>query len=392
MDVFVLNDQFLRENIIERYESLIWTDRYNQLGDFELVTVADHRAREWLYPGCRLAIFGSDRVMVAETADDYLDDEGRKLWKVTGRSLEKILEDRVVRPNIGASIGLWPKWEISGLPQSLARLFYQEICIDGNLDLADITGIGMSTPPVGDRIPEPEEAVWLELPPVTLLKATEDLTQPYDLGYRIVRDPDTGVLTYQIYTGYDRTSTQTDRSPVIFSPDLENLQNVTQFTTIANAKNVAYVFGNLGWPQIVYPPGVDPANAVGLDRRVLVVTVDDMSEDLTNAEANAYLQQRGQEELARHRQVSGLDGEISNLGHYQYHEHYGLGDLVEMRDSNGNFNKMLVTEHIWSSDEQGDKSYPTLTLYLHAESGSWLSWPQQREWVSMTSETWGSLP
>jgi hypothetical protein len=36
VDIFVLDTEFRPVSIIDVYESLIWTDRYDEYGDFEL--------------------------------------------------------------------------------------------------------------------------------------------------------------------------------------------------------------------------------------------------------------------------------------------------------------------------------------------------------------------
>ena len=40
MNIYVLNEQFQKTSIIDVYESFIWTDRYYESGDFELVVPA----------------------------------------------------------------------------------------------------------------------------------------------------------------------------------------------------------------------------------------------------------------------------------------------------------------------------------------------------------------
>lgn len=393
MDVFVLNDKFLRENIIDRYESLVWADRYNALGDFELTVAADNEAYEYLIPDTKLTINGSDRVMVIEDYEDVEDEEGRKLYRVSGRSLEKILDDRVCWEDLLQNLDDRPKWILNGLPANLARNLYEWFCRLGYLSERDELSNIPQSYPEGIRIPEPSEMIRLELTPDTLLKRIQELCQMYDLGFKISINHLTGGLNFQIYTGWDRTSIQSANDPVIFSADTETLQNTKSVKTIRNSKNVAYVIGNRGTPQVVYAPGVVDANRVrALQRRVLLVVIDDIDEELTPSEVNLYLKQRGVEELSQHRGISGLDGEIVRTDKFRYLSSYDLGDLVEMRGRNGEANRMLVTEHIWTSDESGVSSFPTLTLYVHVEDGTWLSWPQQRVWSEMETDTWGELP
>ena len=102
--------------------------------------------------------------------------------------------------------------------------------------------------------------------------------------------------------------------------------------------------------------------------------------------------QRGREELAKHQRVEIFDGEITQYSQYKYGQDYGLGDIVELQDGEGNSNEMMVTEQIFVSDEQGERSYPTLQLYRYIQSGSWLGWNQTVQWASLGPEEWVDMP
>jgi len=206
----------------------------------------------------------------------------------------------------------------------------------------------------------------------------------YDLGFRLVRDGDKSKLHFEIYTGDDRTTQQSVRTPVIFSPDLDNLQNVSEMQTIANTKNMAYVFGKTT-SLIVYGNDATSETA-GFDRRVLHVDASDIEE--TNPTIlDALMYQRGAEALAGHRPLSAFDGEINQYSKYKYMRDYRLGDLIEMRNSDGATNHMRVTEQIFVSDAQGDRSYPTLTFNRLITPGSWDSWGNET-WDEGGEETW----
>lgn len=37
MEIYILDEGFYETDVIDSYESLIWTERFDSLGDFELV-------------------------------------------------------------------------------------------------------------------------------------------------------------------------------------------------------------------------------------------------------------------------------------------------------------------------------------------------------------------
>ena len=64
-----------------------------------------------------------------------------------------------------------------------------------------------------------------------------------------------------------------------------------------------------------------------------------------------------------------------------------------MRGGDGIVNRMIVTEQIFISDSEGERSYPTLTLETSVQPGTWASYDQTPEWVTRSVlETWGGEP
>jgi hypothetical protein len=133
--------------------------------------------------------------------------------------------------------------------------------------------------------------------------------------------------------------------------------------------------------EVVYPLDVDPAIA-GFERRVLLVKADDIT-DTDAPTASAKMIQRGLDELAKNRKVQAFDGEISQYSQYQYGRDYHLGDLLDQRNSDGVANQMQVTEQIFVSDSEGERSYPTLTLTKFITPGSWAAWDPNEHWAEV---------
>jgi len=272
----------------------------------------------------------------------------------------------------------------------IARKIFHDICVTGILDSHDVipyivegTFMPVST------IPEPTDSITVEIEPTTVYEAIEDICNVWSLGFRLLRNFDTTQLYFDVYSGSNRTTAQSLLPPVIFTPSLDNLQNTKELITIEKAKNVAYVYSPAGF-QKVYAPGVDPAT-LGFERRILPVNASDITSD--NPNIPAALLQRGMEELAKNRVYQAFDGEIPQHSQYKYGTHYQLGDLIEMRGVDGVINNMRVTEQIFVSDREGERSYPTLSLNNLITAGSWLSWNNNKVWADMgATEYWSNQP
>jgi hypothetical protein len=385
MELYTLDSLLRRENIVSGYESLIWTERYATTGDLEMVVPSNASNRNLLKAGTWLALSESLRCMRVETLEDTVDEEGQAVLKIYGRSIESVLENRVAF-NAKTGLEAHPKWVISGLqPMVAASKIFDDICRNGLTDPDDIIPFlvsGVELFPV-DTIQGPTEAVTFELDPQSVFDTIKNIAELYDFGFRLCRNYDHSQLVFDLYTGCDRTSGQTFLNPVIFSPDLENLQNTTELASVAGFKNIAWVYSPVGFQEVV-AEGVDPS-VTGFERQILMVRADDIT-STDPAVATAQMIQRGREELSKHRTFGAFDGEITRNSQYKYGRDYNLGDLIEMRSSGGVLSYMRVTEQIFVSDEQGERSYPTLSAKKFVTPGSWASWPNLA-WQDYEAET-----
>ena len=468
MELYILDHQLRRTGVVfDRFESLIWTERFSAWGDFELHVYSTADNRRLLPTGTRLALSESHRVMVVELIEDNLDAEGREMLKVSGRSLEAIMADRVAR-NTFSDLTVKPKWVIKDTPGNIARRIFNEICrTNVNYEDDEIPFLQPGYMFAPGTIGESTTVITVELDIASVYNAIKEICDAYDLGFRLLRNYDYSELYFDVYSGNDRTTSQTYLPPVVFAPNLDNLTNVTSLTSITDYKNVAYVF-HTDSVQVVTADGVS-VEVSGFERRVLEVDASDIdvperpyeipeeqiaainaaidrsqnadddvalallknkkrlrSGDITRvnkyctggssglaaadkaqitiarnvntaytvtevADLNEQLIERGKQELAKNRALAAFDGELRITSQYPYELAYQLGDLVEMRNSDGATNQMRVAEQIFISDVQGERSYPTLTLGKFIIPGSWLSWDFNQVWETADGE-WADKP
>lgn len=393
MEVYTLDPLLRRVELFEDFESLIWTERYKENGDFEMKLASTRRSRFLLKTDTLLAMNESHRVMKIENVEDATDDDNRRTLTVKGRSLEVLMYDRVAKESTSDLITS-PKWTIAGLsPTDVARKIFHDICVTGVLSTDDIVPyIYEGTFTEESNVPEPVDTVTVEIEPTTVYDAISQLAEIWNFGFRILRQGDMSKIWFDVYMGADRTTGQTTLPAVVFSPQLDNLQNTKSLISTENAKNVVYVFSPNGF-ETVFADGVD-TDIAGFERRVLMVKADDITDEAypDPGDLTAALIQRGSEELSKARTYQGFDGEISQSSQYKPGRDYNLGDLVEMRDVDGTTNEMRVTEIIYASDNEGERSYPTLSINKFINTGSWLSWLNNKMWSEMEDEEWIEQP
>lgn len=274
MEVYILDSLLRRSEVIDKFESLIWTERFASWGDFELHIFSTPEKRRLLPAGTLLSMSESYRVMKIEMVENAVDADGRAMLKLTGRSLEAILDDRTAR-NSFADLTTMPKWAVTGAPGDIARFVFDQICrTNANFpdDQIPFLKPGSAFPP--GNIEEPDEPISVEFGLTSVYQVVKELCDAYDLGFRLVRNLDKSELYFDVYSGNDRTTLQNILDPVVFSPELDNLANVSSVTSIGNYKNVAYVFHPYA-VQTVVANGVS-IEVEGFDRRVLTVDASDI--------------------------------------------------------------------------------------------------------------------
>lgn len=386
MDIYILDETLRRSEVVEQHKSLIWTERYASYGDFELIIDPDIAESALFETGTRLVIDRSDRIMVVDTVEQTENEDGVEELKITGKSLEDILNHRLNKVGITfppAPVVLGPDE-----PADIVRTLFHAVCRTNATSPEDnIPFIQSGTISAAGNIPEPVDVVTINAEIEPLYDTIKKISDLYRMGFRLRRNGDTSMLYFEVYMGSDRTSGQTTLAPVIFSPQLDNLTDTTDLRSVALLKNIAIVVSANGVREVLADGLL--AEPSGFDRKVMYVQADDIT--LTaGAPLNAALDQRGKEELAKNRIVIAFDGEISQTA-YTYGTHYNLGDLVTKRSEDGTASNMKVVEQIFISDQEGERSYPTLALDSLVITGSWDAQPANKVWDDFTTEVWDSM-
>lgn len=273
------------------------------------------------------------------------------------------------------------KIRVSGFPADIARYIFDTYCVQGYLDPTDVIPLA----DLGDiydlgSIPEPDTSITIDIKITSVYDFIKQICELYGMGFRLVRNYENEQILFSVYSGDNKTTKQTDFDPVVFDSSLDNLLSDTEYISTKNLKNVAYVFAPNGF-AIVYS-GLADSNTSGLDKKILYVDASDIQTS-PGTLLNNQLQIRGQQALADYRTMLAFDGEVPTFGEYIYEVDYKLGDLVEVRNSDGFTDQKRVTEQIFSDDVQGEKSYPTLSSELVITPGSWMAQNNTDTWDSV---------
>lgn len=363
MDLMTLNDQNQPSKLIENYDSLIWSERYNTIGDFQIVTGNIEPFLQKLPEGTRLTLRDSNHVMVVETHKIERKKNQPQKLTITGRSFESILDRRVSIQSV-SSLTSTNDWVVTAkTPSDVAHYICVQICVNGIIDSADIF------PPAMVLFPTPSDyntstgpVKEFVVPRGRLLQTVLNLIQtqaPLDIsttpdtpavvphGIRAVRPNAAGTAVgIQFYVGVDRSAT------VYFDAKREQLDDGTYLFSKVGSANVGYGVAQ-GIAATMFEGAVEPT---GLDRRVTLV--DGSQSDIDDV---GVLTEYMSQDLAQASETAIFDGSINaDLNPYRYGVDYNLGDIVKVAGDYGLDELARVTEYIRTEDATGDKAYPTL--------------------------------
>lgn len=390
--------------IIDLYKELVWTDRYWEVGEFELVVPATVGNYNILNKAKFLFIDAASQAMLVESVVFEVDVEtGERLIRAQGESLESWTKHLSTHNYIASTSNTnernYTKYTESLSPLDMistrmtAAIQFHFIPVPARVRniltrpgwMPGVPGASTTIIPEGRTNPWPDPVEW-EVVPQNLYDLIYPIAQNYGIGIKFDVNRTERRLRFGPYLGRDRTSSQTLNPAVIFSPNLNNLSKTTEIRSIKDYKNVVHVFHpNQPFPVVVYAPGVS-RTTTSIDQRSL--SIFDESIDLPRGpDLSQALYDIGKKALEEHQSINLVDGELTMNSMYKYKTHYDVGDLVEVHSEDGMIREMIVTEHIWTSDESGDKSYPTLAAHMPLTLDSWRSWDPTVEWVDAVP-TW----
>ena len=347
MELLVLNTNFEALGIIDNYESLIWTDRYDAYGDFELYVSVTPNLLNLLKEDYYLWLKESEHIMIIESISITSDAENGNDLVITGRSLESILERRIV----------WGQKVLTGNLQSAIQTLLTEAIISPSITDRKIDNFIFESS-TDTRIIN--LLVDVQVTGDDLHSVIQTLCKINYIGFKI-RLNDLNQFVFSLYMGKDRSYNQTINSYVIFSPNFENIANSNYYRSKTDFKNVTLVGGE---DEGIYRKTVTVGSGSGLNRRELFTDARDISSDveggtLTESEYASKLTARGYEKLAEHLVKNAFDGEVEATQLFKYGEDFFIGDIVQLSDDYGNEGIVSITELILSQNKEGLSLCPT---------------------------------
>ena len=360
----------------DTYESIIWSIRIVEEGDFEFCTlmrddlVNAFKIGNYLFcsefydPNTELA-----SLMIIQSWEIISDAENGNTFKITGSDLKGMLDWRIVWGRIKFPVQSSCKDIITSLlndnlinPQDWTRT-YQD---------SDTGSITQTVLGADRRIPNFVIIENNETFPVTtgevqyesesLLSVIKELCSNYKFGFSVMYNFNLNRFEFRFINYNDKTYDQNVNPPVIFSSQYGNLRNSNYLESNKNEKNVGFVTGEGDEYNAMYAV---VGNATGMNRREVGVSGSDVSrteEDGTEYGNRSYINmliEKGTQELGKQKYTKTFEGEAEVTRNFNYPDDYDIGDVVEIVNEWGISAKVLVSEVVMSVSKDNRSIIPT---------------------------------
>lgn len=388
MDVFVLNKDFETVSIIDGFRSFIWTDRYNACGDFELVVPMYETLLTDIQMDYYLRCPLSDRTMIVESIELTSDEDEGTFATFTGRSLESILERRVI----------WGYYVYSGSMQTGIQEILTKNVISPSNSNRTISNFIYETSSITDVTEiEYDFALFGD----NLYSVIQECCKANDVGFKVVLN-ESNQFVFSLYVGQDLSLNQTLLPFVIFSPIFNNLLSSKYYRSDIIKKTVSMVAGEGesesertiveatvdggSWEETSrttkrrwgFKPRDENSSSVGtysggtgLERKEIYTDAsgvsktyyDDYNEEqtMTDSEYAKQLVIKGQEDLSSYFTTQTFEGETDFEGQYMYGRDYQIGDILQIENEYGITSSVRVEEVVNTIDESGQSVVPGFT-------------------------------
>lgn len=377
-ELYLLDENLKKIYIIDTYSSVIWTPRYNTLGDCELVIQASkenlNKVKECKY------ISREDDELSCEIKkiEIQTDEENGDQIIITGTDIKDILNKRIVMNQTN----------FNGLAEDYIRKLITDAFINpkdpnrkiSNFMLDDKKGF--------------TETIREQVTYDYIGNKVQEICQQFGWGYKVTIK--NGNFVFSLYKGEDRSQY------ITFSQNYDNISTTDYQEDNSNIKNVALIAGEgegvdrkittvgsveginrielyvdardvsstIDYDELVssYPNGREKTinNVIYYQvngNNIAIITKDEEGEvtevKLCNNIYTENLKSVGNEKMAEYVQKISFSGKIITGVNYIYKKDYNLGDIVKIVNEYGMAVNARITEIIENRDENGYSMEPT---------------------------------
>lgn len=297
---------------IDNYEYLRWEKKWRSPHNFEVHINRYKKHAEHIKKDNYIVMYrnGKYRAGIIEARELQLTEEGKvsESWKVTGHSFSNLLSHRIALNGVSSGNGYD---EQNSNAESLFRHY-----VDVNAITTDPNRVIPNLILGTDLTRGTQVQYRARFQPIT--QVLEELSLVSGLGYDVTVDLTNKQFVFEVLEGKDITTSQAVNSPVIFSPEFDNVKMLGFRESTMDSKTLAIVAGQ---GEAELREIVEIGTGTGLGRREIFV-------DARNSDSTDQLTQKGNETLSELKDEITIEFDHLPGGPFSYMEDFDLGDIV----------------------------------------------------------------
>lgn len=363
-----LDEDFNAIGIIDDYDSVIWTERYGDVGDFEVFGALNSQLINLSVSASYLFNSATSSIMVIEKPKVDFSEEDVSTMTISGRSFESFLDRRVCLASKTILNPADPR--ISQIICDLvSEAFGSTVPAREWKDLVVINEATGLTPKL-----QTDVSLQVTLGE-NLLDTVTKFCVASGLGFKCKWSVADRKMHFIVYEGVDRTVQ--GEGLVVFSDLYDNLITASDEVTFAQVKNTELVVGNAVDPVTnvsILPVVVGDSQWTGLNRREtyfqaqqdkIVYINANTQRPMTNSEYIAALTLAGATDLndTAYQSSKNFTGAVVETAQCRYGVDYDLGDLVLFRAVSSTDTAARLDGVTFSDDSTNGKTLAPIFTY-----------------------------
>ena len=362
----IYDKQFNKIEYTDDFVSLIWTDRYNDIGEFELVLPINSNVANIYKNGFFIKRNDRENICYVESIEQSYESLTGSKIKITGRDTVNIINQRAIYNS--------HQYNDKAADEIISEIFQENISFPTNSlrGIAQIHDLSVNDNALYDLY----EKIDFETGHDQVLDKIIDILKHCKLGIRSSLYPNDQQtnnsfkysILYEIYKGTDRSKTAVNKylSAVVFSPKLDNIKSISYLKDISGYKNCAYAEGKYETAVKTSPElyeimevsmFAEAGFGKGIDRFEEYVDASDVDKtvndiELSNSAFKDAIKQKGIEDLNEKDELFLLDCEVypNNI---EYCKDYFIGDIVSIDTATGINGDVRIAEVVENFDTNG---------------------------------------
>lgn len=327
---YVLDKELNRIGMIDTFISLIWCNRYYDIGALDLEVEATEKNLQLFKKGNYIVREDDDMICRIEALQLDTRDDNDNVLIVGGEDCKKILTQRIIADTIN----------FRGTFNDYIKRMIAENVINPTIPNRKINNF---------QYVDSKEFADPIIQTVTYDNLAEkiiSLCRSFLYGWKVYLE--NGAFKVKLFKGVEK--------PIVFSVENDNLFSSKYLQDATKIKNTALIGGD---GEGANRKTVWFGTSVGLDRYEMFINDSESSAGVEDIEYFTKLKSKGAEEIAKNGEIISFEGEIDSL-HNKYKEDFNIGDIISIKNNIGIQTNARITEVIETWDKDGYSIEPKI--------------------------------